>query len=381
MAEEVQKQTLNSAKKETKKKKSLELPTPKEIVDYLDQYVIGQEEAKRTLAIGVYNHYKRIIYKHQHLGDMEFNKSNQILVGNSGSGKTYLLQIISRLLDVPFYSADCTKITENGYVGLDPENIITGLLQKCNFNVAAAQAGIIQLDEFDKIARKGESTSLTRDVSGEGVQQALLKIVEGDHVGVPPQGGRIHPDQKLTYVDTTDILFIATGAFSGIENIIKRRMGQGKIGFTEENYNGSTKVKEDEIINYVTSEDIKAYGFIPEIVGRFPVVSHVNKLTEENLVNILTKPKNSIVKQYIELLKMDNTELTITEDALKEIAHIAYSLETGARALKSIMEKILEDIMFTAPDNKDKNTPVKITIDQKFVQEKTELITKYLKVA
>ena len=356
------------------------LPSPKEIVKELDKYVIGQEQTKKTLALAVYNHYKKI-FNNLFLenSNIEFDKSNIIICGASGSGKTLLIRTIAKLLDVPLYIKDITACTSAGYVGEDVETCLSGLVTEAGGDVRQAQMGIIVFDEFDKIAKKDAGVSVTRDVSGEAVQQALLKIVEGDRVGFQMDQRRKHPEQTMDYIDTKNILFIAIGAFSGLENIIKTRLGRTQIGF------GVNKddeiINEDNIMEYATAEDLKKYGFIPEIIGRFPVLSHVNKLTEEQLVQILTEPKNSIIKQYQELLKLDNTELTITSEALKEIAHTAFKLGTGARALRSIVEIVLEDIMFDAADNRNKQKIVKITVDEEYVKQRVKIISKHLKAA
>ena len=357
------------------------LPTPREIVAELDKYVIGQEETKKILALAVYNHYKRIINNCINgINNIEFDKSNIIILGSTGSGKTLLVRTIAKLLDVPLYIKDITACTSAGYVGEDVETCLSGLIAQARGDVDKAELGIVVLDEFDKIAKKDAGVSVTRDVSGESVQQALLKIVEGDRVGVQMDQRRKHPEMGMTYINTKNVLFIAIGAFSGIENIIKSRIGKGQIGFNAID-SGNNKIDDDELINYVTGEDLKKYGFIPEIIGRFPVITNVNKLTEDNLVSILTEPKNSIIQQYIELLKFDNTNLVVTDDALKEIAHIAYTLKTGARALRSIVEKVLEDVMFNAPENKGKKKRVKVVVDGEYVKSRTEILTKFIKAA
>ena len=284
------------------------LLTPSEIKEYLDQYVIGQEEAKKTLSVAVYNHYKKII-NNANFNSVEIDKSNIILLGNTGSGKTLLVKTIARLLSVPCYIQDCTKITASGYVGSDVEDCLAGLLRSCDYDLDRAQYGIVMLDEGDKIATKGAGPSITRDVSGECVQQSLLKIVEGSLVGVPPAGGRKHPEQPLIYVDTTNILFILSGAFVGLDAIIKDRVGHGRIGFESALKNNA--INDDNVYDFASPQDIREFGFIPEFVGRFPIISHVNKLTEEDLFTILKEPKNALVKQYEQLLAMDNTDLVI----------------------------------------------------------------------
>lgn len=346
------------------------LLTPEEIKAYLDQYVIGQEEAKKTLSVAVYNHYKKIANNALMKNEVEIDKSNVILLGNTGSGKTLLVKTIARLLNVPCYIQDCTKITASGYVGSDVEDCLAGLLRTCDYNLELAQFGIVMLDEGDKIATKGAGPSITRDVSGECVQQSLLKIVEGDMVGVPPAGGRKHPEQQLIYVDTTNILFILSGAFVGLDNIVKDRVGHGRIGF---NTTATSEIiNDDNVYTFVTAQDIREFGFIPEFVGRFPIISHVNKLSEDDLFTILKEPKNSLVKQYTQLLEMDNTKLTITDGALREIAHIAFSLDTGARGLRAIFEVVMEDVMFEAPKNRKAKKKANFVLTENFVKNKTE---------
>lgn len=353
-----------------KQENGINLLTPAEIKNYLDQYVIGQEEAKKTLSVAVYNHFKKIINNKVNNNSVEIDKSNVILLGNTGSGKTLMVKTIARLLNVPCYIQDCTKITASGYVGSDVEDCLAGLLRSCDYNLEAAQCGIVMLDEGDKIATKGAGPSITRDVSGECVQQSLLKIVEGDLVGVPPAGGRKHPEQQLIYIDTSNILFILSGAFVGLDSIIKNRVGQGRIGFNVTKNN--TVINDNNVYEYASAMDIREFGFIPEFVGRFPIISHVNKLSEEDLFKILKEPKNSLSKQYSELLAMDNTTLVVEDDALREIAKIAYALETGARGLRAIFEEVMEDVMFSVPANKKKKTPVKFVLTKEIVQKNTE---------
>lgn len=355
---------------EATEKEKMDLPTPEQIKKYLDEYVIGQEEAKKVLSVAVYNHYKKIIHNQQNK-QVEIEKSNIILAGETGCGKTLLVKTIAKLLNVPCYIQDCTKLTASGYVGEDVENCLVGLLQSCHYNVAAAELGIVMLDEGDKLAKAEAGPSITRDVSGECVQQSLLKIVEGEKIGVPPMGGRKHPEQSLIYVDTTNILFIFSGAFVGLEDIIENRLkGNHKIGFAAIEENGKEKI-EDPLIHYATAQDVKDFGFIPEFVGRFPIITCVDKLDVSSLKKIIKEPKNAILKQYIELLRMDGIELKFTDAAITEIAKLAYELETGARGLRTIMEVIMTDIMFEAPGLAEKGKK-NITITDKIVVEKTK---------
>lgn len=345
-----------------KEDEPMNLLTPMEIMHRLDEYVIGQTDAKKTLAVAVYNHYKRL---NQKVGDdeIEIDKSNVVMVGRTGTGKTLLAKTISKMLNVPFCIADATVLTEAGYVGEDVESILSRLLQAADYNVNAAERGIVFIDEIDKVARKSDNPSITRDVSGEGVQQALLKLLEGAEVNVPPQGGRKHPEQRMIKVNTKNILFICGGAFDGIEKIIARRVNRQTIGFANEE---KERVEQDNLLQFANPTDLKSFGLIPELIGRFPVLTYLNPLDRSALKRILLEPKNSLVKQYIKLFEIDGVALTFEEEALDFIVDKAIEFKLGARGLRSICEAILTDAMFTIP-NKD-NTTKEYTVTLDYAQ-------------
>lgn len=345
------------------------LPTPRAIKEFLDQYVIGQETAKRFLSVAVYNHYKRVLQSADEDG-VEIEKSNILLVGSTGTGKTLLARTIAKMLKVPFAIVDATALTQAGYVGEDVESLLVRLLQDADYDLTKAQRGIVFIDEIDKIARKSENPSITRDVSGEGVQQGLLKLLEGSIVNVPPQGGRKHPEQEFIHVDTKNILFICGGAFDGIERKIAQRMNTQVVGFDAQHK--AAKLDKDNLLQYVAPQDLKSFGLIPEIIGRLPVLTYLEPLDKVALRNILTEPKNALVKQYAKLLKMDNVALSFEPEMLDYIVDKAFENKLGARGLRGLMEMVMTDLMFEMPDNKDANAAHAFTVTKQYAMEKIE---------
>ncbi len=345
------------------------LPTPRAIKEFLDQYVIGQETAKRFLSVAVYNHYKRVLQSADEDG-VEIEKSNILLVGSTGTGKTLLARTIAKMLKVPFAIVDATALTQAGYVGEDVESLLVRLLQDADYDLTKAQRGIVFIDEIDKIARKSENPSITRDVSGEGVQQGLLKLLEGSIVNVPPQGGRKHPEQEFIHVDTKNILFICGGAFDGIERKIAQRMNTQVVGFDAQHK--AAKLNKDNLLQYVAPQDLKSFGLIPEIIGRLPVLTYLEPLDKVALRNILTEPKNALVKQYAKLLKMDNVALSFEPEMLDYIVDKAFENKLGARGLRGLMEMVMTDLMFEMPDNKDANAAHAFTVTKQYAMEKIE---------
>lgn len=363
LLEEITGGSASSLESRTPQEELKDLPKPQEIKEYLDGYVVGQEEAKRYLSVAVYNHYKRLQQKQDASDDVEIEKSNILLLGSTGTGKTLLAKTIARLLKVPFTIVDATVLTQAGYVGEDIESLLTRLLQVADYDVAAAERGIVFIDEIDKIARKGDNPSITRDVSGEGVQQGLLKLLEGSVVNVPPQGGRKHPDQKMIQVNTQQILFICAGAFDGIERKIAHRLNTRVVGYNSPGAKHA-HLMEEELMKYVDARDLKSFGLIPEIIGRLPIITHLNPLQRDTLRMILTEPKNALVRQYTKMFEMDGIQLKYTDDALDAIVDKTMEQKLGARGLRSIMEQVMMEAMYTLPSQKVKT----FTIDRPYVE-------------